>query len=77
MNGDERPRELEVDVEGPGHLQGVVDLVSMLDELAEAPCSDVELFPRQLFVRAQRLDGGEAVAASEVFGGSHSYLFGG
>jgi short chain dehydrogenase len=76
VNGDERPRELEVDVEGPCHLQSVLDLVSMLDELAEAPSSDVELFPGQLLARVQRLEGGGAFAAGEVFGGNHSSLFG-
>lgn len=76
MYGNERPRELEVDVESPCHLQGVLDLVSMLDELAEAPCPDVELFPGQLLAPVQRLEGGGAFAAGEIFGGSHSSLFG-
>ena len=64
------PARLEVDRHGPGDLHGVLDLVSMHDELAEAPRSDVELFPGQLFARGQRLEGGGTVAPC-VFGGNH------
>ena len=44
MDSDERPRRFEIDVDGPCDLHGVLDLVSVHDELAEAPRSDVELF---------------------------------
>ena len=76
MNCDERPRELEIDVEGPCHLEGVLGLVAMRHELGEAPGSDFELFPSQILELVQRVGYGKALIASEVFGGSHSPLFG-
>ena len=76
MDGNERPRGFEVDADGPCHLHGVLDLVAMSDELAEAPRSDIELFPGQLLEEVQHVGGGGTVCLSEVFGGGHSCVFG-
>ena len=54
------PRQFEVDVVRAGDLHRVLELVAMLEELPEAPCSVVELFGGQLLVRVQRLEDGEA-----------------
>ena len=46
VHGDERPRDFEIDVDGARDLHRVLELVSVLDELAEAPGADVELLLR-------------------------------
>jgi hypothetical protein len=76
VNCDKRPRDFEIDIDSPCHLEGVLDLVAMRDELGEAPRSDFELFPGQILELVQRIGYGKAIIASEVFGSSHSPLFG-
>ena len=44
---------------GTGQVHGVLDLVSVVDELLESPGEEVELLTGELFVRVERLENGQ------------------
>ena len=72
MRGGQGARELEVDVLRASEAHRVLDLVSVADELLEAPCEQIELLAGELLVRVERVENGKPdLEVSDVLAWRH------